>query len=79
MPDTLRNDVEKYDYDQCRLEQIEERIEIIRKLKYKYGDSIENIISYCENIKAKLGKLLKEDEDIEIIEKELKPVRKDSF
>ncbi len=76
---TLRNDVEKYDYDQCRLEQIEERIEIIRKLKYKYGDSTENVISYCENIKAKLGKLLKEDEDIEIIEKELSLLEKTAY
>ncbi|MHC4454762.1 MAG: DNA repair protein RecN, partial [Planctomycetota bacterium] len=76
---TLRNDVEKYDYDQCRLEQIEERIEIIRKLKYKYGDSTENVISYCENIKAKLRKLLKEDEDIEIIEKELSLLEKTAY
>jgi DNA repair protein RecN (Recombination protein N) len=73
---TLRNDVEKYDFDQCRLEQVEARIEIIRKLKYKYGDSIENILSDFENIKSKLEKLLKENEDIETIEKELKQLEK---
>ncbi|MCP4268854.1 MAG: DNA repair protein RecN [Candidatus Brocadiaceae bacterium] len=73
---TLRNDVEKYDFDQCRLEQVEGRIEIIRKLKYKYGDSIENIISNFENIKAKLEKLLKENDDIDTIEKELKQLEK---
>ncbi len=76
---TLRNDIEKYDYDQSKLEQIEERIEFIRKLKYKYGDSIEIIISYCESIKAKLERSLKEDEDIEIIEKELKQLEKTAF
>ena len=72
---TLRNDVEKYDYDPRRLEQIEERIETIRSLKRKYGDSIENILSNGENAKVKLEKLLKENEDTEIIEKELKQLK----
>ncbi|MBT6047135.1 MAG: AAA family ATPase, partial [Candidatus Scalindua sp.] len=72
---TLRNDVEKYDYDPRKLEQIEERIETIRSLKRKYGDSIENILSHGENAKAKLEILLKENEDTEIIEKELKQLK----
>ncbi|MHC4307533.1 MAG: DNA repair protein RecN [Planctomycetota bacterium] len=72
---TLRNDVEKYDYDPRRLEQIEERIETIRSLKRKYGDSIENILSNGENAKVKLEKLLKDNEDTEIIEKELRQLK----
>ncbi len=72
---TLRNDVEKYDYDPQRLEQIEERIETIRSLKRKYGDSIENILSNGEHAKVKLEKLLKDNEDTEIIEKELKQLK----
>lgn len=76
---TLRSDFEKYDYDQCRLDQIEERVEIIRKLKYKYGDTIESIISYCKNRKAMLEKLLKEDEDIEVTEKELKQLENTAY
>jgi DNA repair protein RecN (Recombination protein N) len=72
---TLRNDVEKYDYDPQRLEQIEERIETIRSLKRKYGDSIENILSNGEDAKVKLEKLLKENEDTETIEKELKQLK----
>ena len=73
---TLRNGVEKYDYDPGRLEQIEERIETIRSLKRKYGDPIEDLLSYCENAKVKLEKLLKENENTEIIEKELKQLKK---
>ncbi len=73
---TLRNDVEKYDYDPGRLEQIDERVETIRSLKRKYGDSIEDILSSCENAKDKLEQLLKENEDIEAIEKELKQLKK---
>lgn len=72
---TLRNDIEKYDYDPGRLEQIEERIETIKSLKTKYGDPIKNILSYCEKTKAKLDQLLKENEDTEIIECELKQLK----
>ena len=73
---TLRNDVEKYNYDPERLEQIEERLEIIRGLKRKYGDSIEDILSSCEKSKVKLEQLLKDDEDVEIVEAELKQLKK---
>ncbi len=73
---SLRNDVDKYDYDHERLVQIEERIESIRRLKQKYGDTIGNILSYCEDSKLKLNHLLKENEDTEIIEKELKQLKK---
>ena len=73
---TLRNDIEKYNYDPERLEQIEERLEIIRDLKRKYGDSIEDILSRLETSKAKLEQLLKDDEDVEIVETELKRLKK---
>ena len=73
---TLRNDIEKYNYDPERLEQIEERLEVIRDLKRKYGDSIEDIFSHCEISKVKLEQLLKDDEDIEEVEAELKQLKK---
>ncbi|MBC8555048.1 MAG: DNA repair protein RecN [Candidatus Brocadiales bacterium] len=73
---TLRNDVEKYDYDPGQLELIEERVEIIRSLKRKYGNSIEDVLSHCEIAKVKLEQLLKENEDIEIVETELKQLKK---
>jgi DNA repair protein RecN (Recombination protein N) len=72
----LRNDVEKYDYDPGQLEQIEERVETIRSLKRKYGNSIEDILSNCEIAKVKLEQLLKENEDIETVEIELKQLKK---
>ena len=73
---TLRNDVEKYDYDPERLEQIEERLELIRSLKRKYGDSIEDILSNYEISKVKLEQLLKDNEDVGTIEAELKQLKK---
>ena len=73
---TLRNNVDKYDYDPRRLEQIEERAEAIRSLKRKYGESIEDVLSNCETSKVTLEQLLKEDEDTETIEADLKQLKK---
>jgi DNA repair protein RecN (Recombination protein N) len=73
---TLRNDVEKYDYDPGQLEQIDERVETIKGLKRKYGNSIEDVLSHCETSKVKLEQLLKENDDVGIVETELMQFRK---
>ncbi len=45
-----------------RIEQIEERLETIRALKRKYGDSIEEIIAYRKETAAKLDTLSNSEE-----------------
>ena len=61
---TLSKCVEGHDFDPERLEQIEDRIETIRRLKSKYGETIEDILSYCKESKSKLEQLLKENADL---------------
>ena len=73
---TLSKCVEGHDFDPEQLEQIEDRIETIRRLKSKYGETIEDILSYCKESKLKLEQLLKENEDLGSTEKELKELRK---
>ena len=73
---TLSKCVEGHDFDPERLEQIEDRIETIRRLKGKYGETIEDILSYCKESKSKLEQLLKENEDLGSTEKELEKLRK---
>ncbi len=73
---TLSKCVEGHDFDPERLEQIEDRIEAIRRLKGKYGETIEDILSYCKESKSKLEQLLKENEDLGSTEKELGKLRK---
>ncbi len=73
---TLRKDIEEYDFDPERLEQIEERIETIRRLKSKYGETIDDILSYCKESNLKLEQLLRENEDLDSTEKELKQLKK---
>jgi DNA repair protein RecN (Recombination protein N) len=73
---TLSKCVEEHDFDTQRLEHIEDRIETIRRLKGKYGETAEDILSYCKESKSKLEQLLKENEDLGSTEKELEELRK---
>ena len=72
----LRDGAGQYDLSPGRLEQIEERIEAIRRLKARYGGTIEGVLSYCKETRSRLETLLKEDEDLDSTEKELKELKK---
>jgi len=69
---SLRSFKEKYDLDPQRLESIEERLETIKKLEKKYGESIASIISYRDEAEKELSGLRHSDEKIDILEGELK-------
>jgi DNA repair protein RecN (Recombination protein N) len=73
---TLGKDIEKYGFNPEQLEQIEERIETIHRLKSKYGETIDDILSYCKESNLKLEQLLRENEDLDSTEKELKQLKK---
>ncbi|MDN5371018.1 MAG: repair protein RecN [Carnobacterium sp.] len=55
--DILR-ELDQMAYDEDRLNEIEKRLEIIKQLKRKYGDSIGEIKSYYEKIAAELEQIL---------------------
>lgn len=73
---SLRADSEKYESDPERLRQIEERIEVIRRLTNRYGATIEEILLYGKESSKKLEHLLEESESLGTIEKELEQLRK---
>ena len=60
-----------FSYDPQRLEYIEERLNAIRKLKSKYGATIEEILSYRDQTAEKLKLLSEEGSAADQIEKEL--------
>lgn len=62
---------EGFNYDPQRLEYIEERLSAIRKLKSKYGNTIEEILSYRNEVAEKLKQLSEEGTTADHIEKEL--------
>ena len=50
------------EYDEAVLNDIEERLDLISKLKRKYGGSVENILKYYEEIKSECSGIENSDE-----------------
>lgn len=60
----IRNERDGTEYNPKRLEEIEDRLDLIHKLKRKYGNSIQSIFDYCEAAEAQLEEILKSEEII---------------
>ena len=54
-----------------RLEEIEERLDLLGKLSRKYGSTEEEMLEFLDNAKNELDKLLKFDENVSELEAEL--------
>lgn len=76
-------DIKKHDdsieYNEYRLNEIENRLDLIQKLKRKYGSSVKEILNFKEETKIKLDNLINSEEKIlklyekkEKIEKQIK-------
>lgn len=68
----LRRYKNRYDLEPVRLEEVETRLDLIKKLEKKYGEGIMNIISYKEGAEKELKSLGIIDERVEALESELK-------
>lgn len=55
-------------YDQNELDEIEERLDQIHKLKRKYGNTIEEILNYLDKIKKELCKIENSDQELHKLE-----------
>ncbi len=60
----LRNYRDGVDHDPARLQQIDERLDLIYRLKRKYGDTIEEILKYGENAATELAGISHSEERI---------------
>ena len=65
----LRDGIE---YEPSVLEQLEERLDVLYRLKKKYGDSIEDILEYLENAKKELDEIINNEEIINRLKEDLK-------
>ena len=72
---SIRDYSENMEFDAGRLAEIEDRLELIRNLKRKYGQTIPDILSYLEGIENKLGKFSNSAERIEELKKQSASVR----
>ena len=60
----IRGYKDRYDLDPARLEFIEERLEILRRLEKKYGENMEEIIRYRDNAGVERNDLESTDEKL---------------
>ena len=67
----LRNYVGKLEANPARLEEIEDRLALIDRLKRKYGSSVEAILVYAGEVRQNLASLEHADERREAVRKDL--------
>ncbi len=58
----LRTYRESIEFNPRRLEQVEERVELLRTLKRKYGDTLEAVVRHAEQARAELDGITHADE-----------------
>ena len=68
----LREYVEKIEFNSHKLEQVEERLDLLHNLKRKYGNSIENILAFAKDAAQKLETITHAAERIAELEAEEK-------
>ena len=69
--ETLRHYLREVDSDEHRLEEVEARLDILNRLKRKYGDTLEDVINEGESIRMALSGLDNLDEQIDMLEERL--------
>ena len=76
---TAQNRIEDFDYAEVDPEYVEERLDLIKKLKRKYGDTIEEVFSFLDNAVIERDKLLNYQDCIEKINKDILDCKKDVY
>ncbi|MCK4427535.1 MAG: DNA repair protein RecN [candidate division Zixibacteria bacterium] len=60
------------EFDPEKLEMIRERLNLIKSLKKKYGNTIDEILTYAQKIKEDLNKIENKDQIVDELKKEIK-------
>ena len=68
----LRNQRDSVSFSEEELDEAIERAEVLKKLKKKYGGSLEAVLSYAKNAREKLDNLDNSDARIEELERKIK-------
>lgn len=68
----IRDYIDEVDVDPNEIDEVEERIDVIRSLQRKYGDTIKEILDFCENAQTELDELLQYDINKEKLESDFK-------
>ncbi len=64
----LRDYQQEVEFNPTRLNQVEERLELIRRLQHKYGDTIEDVLAFGERAAAELDRIEHSEERVAELE-----------
>jgi len=67
----------RIEFDPERLEEVESRLDLLKRLKRKYGDSISAILQYRQQIEQELQRLETSEERLETLQREREQLRKE--
>lgn len=73
----LRSYVETVEFNPKRLNWVDDRLDLIFNLKRKYGDSIEEVLAFCEKSRGELDAITHAEERIAELEQEEHQILKD--
>lgn len=65
------------EFDPERLEEVESRLDLLKRLKRKYGDTIPAILQYRQQIERELEKLERSEERLEVLQRESEQLRRE--
>jgi DNA repair protein RecN (Recombination protein N) len=68
---TLRDWTQQSDADPVRQEEVDTRVQLIRRLEAKYGKTVDELIAYRQSLDAQEAKLVGQDEDRAVLEESL--------
>ena len=74
--DVVSNLLGQTDYDEDEVNLLEERLDLIKDLKRKYGSSVEDVFVYLESAKSKLNNLLNSEQALQELNKQKQVVLK---
>jgi len=67
----------RIEFDPERLEEVESRLDLLKRLKRKYGDTVSAILQYRQQIEQELQRLETSEERIEILQREREELRRE--
>ena len=76
---TIEDMLEEVEIDDSRLEKVIKRIDAINKLKFKYGSTIVEIMTYRDEIQKKLSMIDFENDELEKLREKKKNITKEYF
>lgn len=76
--ETLRDLADEFDFSPEELDRLESRLDVIYRLKKKYGPTVADMLDYLEQCKAELEQIQDADDTIQRLEKELDKARKEA-